>query len=174
MANIERTLPIGVQSKFFVGSVAATGTVLTQVRARRTNGLAILDVTPAEYVPALRRFVPTDFRRVELTANFYNDGEMVWKLANNTPLSGDINDAQDFTEKYVVFVVDTVSGSDKCYIIHEAQVATGRNTSYKKNDGTVVPITFTGIDNEDPSFDPVTKGTLSELRTILGVRDPFV
>lgn len=165
--------PLGTQSLFFVGSMAATGTVLTRIRAVKTAGNNISDIVPTEYVPSIKQRVQTDLRKVTLTSPFYGDSQAIYNLAGNIPMSATgLNSPCDYTEQYMVFIVDKASGSDKCYVLSNINSVGGRILGYSKENPTVVSITLEA-DDRDPSVNILFKGTLPDCITQLGVRSPL-
>ncbi len=173
MALIDKH-PIGVQSGFYVGSMAATGTVLTRIRARRTEGLEIIDITPSEYVVGIDQRAETDLRKVTLTAHFYNDSQTIYNLANNVSFSATgLNSPCDYSEKFMIFIVDSASASQKCYILSDMNAVGGRRIPYKKDAPTVIDVNLEA-NKYNPDDTVIQKGTAAELGTILGARNPLI
>jgi hypothetical protein len=182
MALIDKH-PIGVQSGFYIAPASgfdpSAGQPFTKILVTRTKGLNIVDETPTEYVYALQRHVITDVRRVQMSASFYGDLDVIMNMASNLVTGAtNVGALTDLTQAYTIFVVDKVSGSNSCYILPNVQAIVSEKVSravnYERDNAKVIPITFVGYDTDDPAYQPLHKGTVSEMGTLLGSRNPLL
>ncbi len=166
-------VPIATQSVFFIGSQSATGTKLTRVWATKTQGNDLEDVTPTEFVQGIGQRAQSDLRKVNLTCRFYNDSQIVYNIANNIPIAATgFNNPCDYTEKYVILIIDRAAGSDKCYLLSDTNSVGGRRIPYKKNSAIIITTNFEA-NERDPSYPVLIRGTSAYLQSVLGVRNPL-
>ncbi len=166
---VAKGLPIGVQSRFFVGDYTATTTPLTGINVLRTQGVELVDDTPGERVEGINSNEQLDLRSVTLTATFYSDTGIVYNLARKLSLTADKNSGSVPSNKYVVFIADDEISS---YILHECSIVSAMNLKYNKGICTQARITFQGV-HRNTDYELLSQGSLDDLLTDLGVRAPL-
>lgn len=163
------SIPIGVQTAFFIGNFGATGT-LERIYTPRTGGIQIREEVPRVYLPFLNSTVQSNLHSVNLATSFLTDTGTVYKVAKGISLSGSVNDAPS-NQKYVLFIANA-GDNLKSYVLPEVYVESALEVPYNKRGPTAIQIKFTGA-NRDPEYDLLVQGTLDEMSTYLGSRSPY-
>lgn len=159
----------GSFSGCFCGMLAAS-TPLERVSEQRTEGCSPTDVTPSEYNVALNLFVQSGPRTVTFSLTFYTDKNLPAKLAKSVDLAGDLNQAPNPQNKYVLLLTNTNGG--KSFLFNEISVIPSYDPNYDKDKPTQITVNFITT-NLDPEYDLYTQGTVAELAAILGPRSPI-
>lgn len=166
-------LPIGAQTAFFIGDYTATSTPLTRIWSFRTGGAILTDSTPSEYLVGINARAQTELRQIRLSITFLADNDTVYKLAGSVPLTGSVNDGPTVSTEYTIFLANP-SELGNCYVIPKCSVIATREVNYNKDKATGIRITFEANTRDpDPATEPLVKGSITTLNTLLAGKAPF-
>lgn len=160
----------GSFSAVFLGDTGV-GTVLTKLKPLRTGGCSVDEEVNREWVDSVGNQVQSGRHTIQTTLTFYDDGDMITKIARGIPLTGNATDPPGDAQ-YVLFLVNSNPLTPNSYLLPSCQTITRFVANYDKGNPTQVAITFTDQDR-DRTANIEYKNTQAALKAILGGRSPI-
>lgn len=159
-------------SAVYMGDSAPASSVLTRVSTLRTGGTQFSDKTPTEYIPWLDEVVVSGSREVTLSMEFYDDStDIVEKASLGISLDNDFGDPSDL-QKYALLLISPDEYPGDNFYFPKLKTEIDYSAAYKKDDGVVIPVTFS-IKANDLTTVLYYRDTTTNLESTMGVRSPL-
>lgn len=162
---------IGPFSSIYVG-LSNSSDVLTPITAITTGPITFVENTPEAFLPGIQTTIQSGQHEVSVNATFYNDDDLVLRLARGLDLlSGNIDDPPEFNT-YSLLLLHPDENIKSSYYLPQVRVVHNISLNYEKTRCTEMSLTFTWQDRN--RYNRIYyQDTYDNLAAIMGFRSPI-